>query len=282
MSRFNRSASFVITLVAIVSNTALAIQVLAASRSIKWEPEFEWDSSTDTWRVDGIKVVWGLLLAYFVSAATVGAVGFVGVVKSKPSLVRFYRDYSIADFSFCTFATFASAYGAFRGSTRTGVCEEMSRQPEFLRNMGEMGLSLENCERWFERAVMAFVACMIIVSVVRLHFLLAVSNYYNHLSRRSVLPTHTRNPSRQESLQRIFILPRSNSHSASSPTVYAPVPLSELTPELRQSAMEAWVKKTDTHHSRHKSSSSQSGRICLPVVPGEGLTPPPTYTEGKA
>ncbi len=94
MSRFNRSASFVITLVAIVSNTALAIQALAASRSIKWEPEFEWDSSTDTWRVDGIKVVWGLLLAYFVSAATVGAVGFVGVVKVR-GLASAYLDVNL-------------------------------------------------------------------------------------------------------------------------------------------------------------------------------------------
>lgn len=81
-----RSASFIITLVAILSNSALAIQVLAASRSIKWEPEFEFDSSNDTWRVDGIKVVWGLLLAYFMSAAAVGAVGFVGVVKVRLAL----------------------------------------------------------------------------------------------------------------------------------------------------------------------------------------------------
>ncbi len=83
MSRYSRSASFVITLFGIITNSALAIQVLAASRSIKWEPEFEWETSNDTWRVDGVKVVWGLLLSYFVSAATVCAIGFVGVVKVR-------------------------------------------------------------------------------------------------------------------------------------------------------------------------------------------------------
>lgn len=53
----------------------------------------------------------------------------------------------------------------------------MSRQPELLRNMGEMGLSLENCERWFERAVMAFVACMVIVLVVRVIIAFSASRY---------------------------------------------------------------------------------------------------------
>lgn len=82
---YHKSASFLITLVGVVTNTALAIQVLAASRSIKWEPEFEWDSSNDTYKVDSIKVVWGLLLSYCVSAAAVGAVGLVGVVKVRRS-----------------------------------------------------------------------------------------------------------------------------------------------------------------------------------------------------
>lgn len=81
--------------------------------------------------------------------------------------MRFYRDFSIADFSFCAILTVVGAYGAFRDATRTGVCEELSRQPELMRDMGEMGLSLENCERWFERAVMAFLAVMVIVIVAR-------------------------------------------------------------------------------------------------------------------
>lgn len=81
--RLLRSASFVCTLLAVVINSVFAIQVLAASRSIKWEPEFEWDSTNDTYKVDSVKVVWGILLSYFVSAAAVGAVGLAGVVKVR-------------------------------------------------------------------------------------------------------------------------------------------------------------------------------------------------------
>lgn len=81
--------------------------------------------------------------------------------------MRFYRDYSIADFSFTTFFTIFGIYATFRTSVRTAVCEELSRQPELMRDMLEMGLNLENCELWFERAVFAFIAVMIILIVVR-------------------------------------------------------------------------------------------------------------------
>ncbi|KIY73875.1 hypothetical protein CYLTODRAFT_341362 [Cylindrobasidium torrendii FP15055 ss-10] len=272
-----RMSSACVTFAGLIFNACAAVHIFALSRSLKYEPELGWSSGNDTFKVDSIKVAWILFLSYFVSAAAVDLVGFVGVVKTKPALIRFYRDYSIADFVFSAVATAASAYSTFQVSTRTGVCEEMSRQPELLRNMTDLGLSLENCERWFERAVMAFAACMVLVLVVRLHFLLAVSRYYTHLTRRSALPTHVRTPTRQDSLQRIFIIPR-HSQTAStpaSPTVYAPVPLEDLTPELRRSAMEAWVKRTDLRDTRHHRSSS--GRISLPIQPDEGLLP--AYTD---
>jgi hypothetical protein len=82
-------------------------------------------------------------------------------------LIRFYRDYSIADFSFCTFFTIVGAYTVFRPSTRAGVCEELSRQPQLLRDLVEMGLNLENCEEWFQRAVMVIMGGMVVVIVVR-------------------------------------------------------------------------------------------------------------------
>jgi hypothetical protein len=190
MHDYNRSASLVITLFGAVSNFALTIQVLTLWRSLKWEAESEWEASGDNWKVDGVKIIWGLLSAYFACASAVCAVGLAGIVKvslilsifctlvttahglqSKPSFVRFYRDYSIADFSFTTFFTALTTYAAFHTAARTGVCEELSRHPELLRDMLEMGLNLENCERWLERAVLAFVAMMVVVIVVRVrHF----------------------------------------------------------------------------------------------------------------
>ena len=82
--------------------------------------------------------------------------------------VRIYRDYSIADFVFVTLATLSVSYTTFsQPYVRSSVCEELSRHPELMRDMGEMGLSLENCEQWFERAVVAVLGIMFILIVVR-------------------------------------------------------------------------------------------------------------------
>jgi len=301
-----RTASLVITLLGAIFNVALAVQVLTLWRSIKWEPESEWEGSVDVWKIDGVKLVWGLLTAYFAAAATACLVGFLGIVKNLPSYVRFYRDYSIADFSFCAFFTSVGAYAAFLTPVRATICEQLSRQTELMRDMAEMGLSVENCELWFERAVMACLAVMIILIAIRLHFLIAVSNYYKYLIRhhRVGLPSHTSSHShtRSNSLQRIYLLPRDTNTcptSSSPPTppedllVYAPVPLSTLSPkaarDIRSSATEAWVTRTrsnepdshNKHRHRHQASSSSSGspagagsgRIRLPVNPDEGLLP---------
>jgi hypothetical protein len=81
MSLYNRSASLAITLLGAAFNLALTIQVLALWRSLKWEPESEWEASGDNWKVDGVKVIWGLVSAYFACAATVCTIGLVGILK---------------------------------------------------------------------------------------------------------------------------------------------------------------------------------------------------------
>ena len=86
--------------------------------------------------------------------------------------VRIYRDYSIADFVFVMLATLGVSYTTFTSPyLRSTVCDEMSRHPELMRDMGEMGLSLENCEQWFERAVVAVLGIMFILIVVRVSVL---------------------------------------------------------------------------------------------------------------
>ncbi|KAF4619919.1 hypothetical protein D9613_004910 [Agrocybe pediades] len=152
----NRAASAIITFFGAIINSVLTIQVLATWRSIKWEPESEWELSGDKWQLTGVKIIWGLLFLYFASAAS-----------HKPSHVRFYRDYSIADFSFCAFFTALATYAAFLSPTRAGVCEAFSHHPELMRDMLEMGLNLENCEQWLERAVFAGLAFLFVVMVIR-------------------------------------------------------------------------------------------------------------------
>jgi hypothetical protein len=236
-----RSASFVITLSGAVVNYLLFVNVLSTWRTFNHEPESEWEASEDAWRVDIVKFIWGLLSLYFMSATAVCATGFFGIVKSKPSLVRFYRDYSIADFAFCALSTALATYGAFRTSSRADVCEEFSRHPELLRDTFEMGLNLENCERWLERAVFAVLAVMFIVMLIRLHFLLAVANYYAQLVRpmRLALPLSS-SAVTTSSAQRIFLLSPANNEEQVE-MVYTPVPLSSLPKQVQLSAREAWV-----------------------------------------
>jgi len=311
---YDRTASTLITIFGAITNVAVTIQVLAAWRTFKWEPESEWESSGDKWQLDGLKLIWALLLVYFASAASVCIVGLVGILKNKSSLVRFYRDYSIADFSFCAFSLILSTYAAFLGPARAGVCEELSHHPELMRDMLEMGLNLENCERWLERAVFAVLVVLFVVMVVRLHFLLAISNYYSHLARYQRAPCASSNSTPSHAMQRIFLLPKNNTnvndleHGIDLDLVYAPVSRHSLPKELQDQATEAWVSNANPlsqsssstssehrnhhhHHRRHHrhhsgryrsgSLSSQTGTIKLEISPNEGLLPTFVHLNGE-
>ncbi|PFH46417.1 hypothetical protein AMATHDRAFT_183464 [Amanita thiersii Skay4041] len=309
-SRLHRVASLIITFFGTSINFIVAAQLLAAWRSFKWEQESEWEMLGDKWRVDGVKVVWILLSSYFASSAAVSAVGLAGVIKNKASLVRFYRDYSIADFSFCTVFATTAVYAAFHTTARAGICEEFSRHPELMRDVLEVGLNVENCELWLERAVLALAAILFTIIIIRLHFLLAVSSYYSYLSRHTsriccsassregnntlyARSLHTRSDS-NGSRKRIYLLPRTHL-SDDMELVYAPVPINRLTIEQRSQAKEAWVSESSSsssspveqqqqhhhhHHSRRHSRSNsassrqhRTGTIFLPIQPGEGLLP---------
>ncbi|THH29142.1 hypothetical protein EUX98_g5064 [Antrodiella citrinella] len=259
----SRYVSLSASLVGALFNFALAVRLLALWRSLRWETESEWEGSAIAWRVDPVKLVWGLLSAYFATGAAASAVGFLGIARNMPLLVRFFRDYSIADFVFVTLSTVTISYTAFTTSyLRAGVCEELSRQPELLRDVVDTGLTIENCEFWFERATVAILGLMFVLIAVRLHFVIALSKCYNQV-RRDRYPTgksHAR-PSavRTDSLQRIYLLPTPTSSSNVSfnhhadthdrarsmdeVMVYAPVPLGGLSEQEARhlNATEAWV-----------------------------------------
>ena len=79
-----RILSLFVSLIGVIINFAFAIQFLSAWRSLRWEPESEWEGSENGWHVDGVKLVWGLLSGYFVVTATICVVGVVGIVKVCP------------------------------------------------------------------------------------------------------------------------------------------------------------------------------------------------------
>jgi len=152
-----------------------------------------------------------------------------------------------------------------------------------------MGFNLENCEVWFERAVIGVLTLAAVVITVRIHFVITISNYYSHLSRSRPSSTSTAytalRPMSSDPLHRIYLLPTppaSSSPRSASGTpevyVYSPVPLSSLSEEQAREmqAAEAWISHTEpsprsshrpTHGRRH------SGRISLPIRSDEGLLP---------
>jgi len=207
----------------------------------------------------------------------VSTVGLYGVLKAKAPHVRFYRDFSVADFAFCTVSITFATYASFVGHVRASLCEELSRNSDFMREILEMGVNLENCEIWFERAVFAIVAVLLLITLVRLHFLFAVSHYYSQLLRPH--SCHYYPP------QRILLV---HSHvnqpeeiACDVEMVYAPVPKDSLPKELQDSATEAWVSTTSSSHGRHhrhsryyhRCSKDRTGRIRLSIGSDEAVLP---------
>jgi len=164
--------------------------------------------------------------------------------------------------------------------------------------MLEMGLNLENCERWLERAVFAALVVLFVIMVVRLHFLLAISNYYSHLTRHQ----RASSASASHAMQHISLLPKNNTnirdleHGVDSDLIYVPVSRHSLPKELQDQVTNAWVCNANTlspsplsdnrnhhphcrHHRHHSgrsrfgSMSSQTGTIKLEISPDEGLLP---------
>ena len=78
-----RSLSLSISLVGAIISFAFAVQLLSAWRSLRWESESEWEGSENSWRGDGVKLVWGLLSGYFAVTAAICVVGFIGIVKVR-------------------------------------------------------------------------------------------------------------------------------------------------------------------------------------------------------
>jgi len=301
----SRVITIVCSFLGAVGNGLVAGNIISLCRSLRWEVvESEWDESYASWNfgIDTIKIVWALLSIYFTVSAVACLVGFVGALKQIKSAVKLYRDYSVADLSVSALSTLLFCLASLRAATRAAVCEELSRQPELMRNLAEAGLDIENCEPWFEHAAVVIVGLMAVVLVVRLQFALAVSNYYTQMKHHRMRYHSIEDAVSDEEAtpQRIFLLP---TRAGSRPTadssdvlIYAPVPLSTLSPQETHDldAAEAWLTRSEHrghsgahsrrssdskspspprrhHHSRRH--SSNTAHIRLPISPDEPLLP---------
>jgi len=261
-SSLNRSIALAISLAGTLINLGLAIKFSSLWPSLKSERDSEFEGSLYSLSGDSLTLLWGLLSCYFIANAATSFVGLIGVLKNIPSCVRFCRDYSISDLFFITFSVICGAYASStHPSFRTGLCEELSRQPELMR---DWGFNDENCEAWFERAFTVVMVLAAIMIMIRIYFVITITKYYSYLLRRSSPDA----PTRVEALDRIYLLPPppSNSHDV---FVYAPVPLSSLSKHEARKATKAWLSHSETPRSHRR---NQLGRICLPISADEGLS----------
>ncbi|PVG03574.1 hypothetical protein CPB86DRAFT_690513, partial [Serendipita vermifera] len=250
-----------------------AIQLAYLWTALKWEPETEWDE----WRMNGVRVAVGLVCGYLLWTCCAALVGLVGALRHNPSYLRFFRDCTIVDLVFSFMFTIITAFAASRPSTRALLCEQLSRQPELLRSVANSGLNFENCELWFENAVVAFVCVMFITLVMRVQFTFTLSNFYTRILRKKRQETfnHYYPPRRILLLPTTEDIPLAASATESNEDneqvlVYAPV-RHTIESAHRLGATEAWVSSHRHGHSRSRSRTT--GQIQLEIQDGEGLLP---------
>jgi len=236
-------ASLLITLVGGLVHSFLALQ-LAASwhtlRSIETETEYE-----NAWRFDGLRVLWALLALYLLAAAFVSFVGLSGVLRNNATHVRLYRDCASADLLFTTFLGLVAAFAAWGPALTSSraACDSPELAP-LLPLIGALlapflpaPLALdEACERYLAHIGAGAAAGLLVLSVVRVHFLLAVNTHYSTL-RKAQNDLELDIGGVAGGVQRIRLLPLPRGVSPND-VVYAPVHV----PGNVTAPSETWVR----------------------------------------
>ncbi|CAE6514884.1 unnamed protein product [Rhizoctonia solani] len=291
-----RTATLVLAGLGAVGNAYAAIHLVTLWWRMRKETESEWEGSADIWTLDIARILGGLVCTYMAIASVACAAGFYGALKRLPAHVRVFRDYSIADLVFVTLSTLLFAFACVQPTLRGAVCEELSRQPELMRNLIDTGLTIENCDIYFERGVVGIVGVMSVLLICRMQFTLLVTDYYSQLVRTGPSADYEEFSGGEESTgQRIFLLPSRDAQSKGQPLIYAPLPRLSLAEARQMHATEAYVSRPSRHshsnslphpnsrshaHSHRRAESLSASRhgngnggIALPIRPGEGLIP---------
>ncbi|KAG9000642.1 hypothetical protein FRB94_009599 [Tulasnella sp. JGI-2019a] len=273
-----RTATLILAFLGAVINFLIATQLLGLwfSFRLSWESESEWEGLS--WRVDGARALGVVVCAYFYVGGLASIIGVVGVIKQRQSNVRLFRDYSIADLAFAFTATTLFAFASTQSVIRASLCEELSRQPDVLRNLSDhAGLNVENCEGFLAKGTVGVVMVMFVVLFLRLQFTLTVLNYYAHLrgsqSQPTILPLHKRSSS--GSSQHILLISnpapstKNEKNEEDSVWVYTRAQVPRAHAE-RLGAREATLYIPSASASSSSSTNPpKDGAIALPIRDGE-------------
>ncbi|KAJ7065843.1 hypothetical protein C8F01DRAFT_1126764 [Mycena amicta] len=223
-----KSASLLITLCGGLIHSFLALQLVSSwptLRSLEAEPESEYDNG---WLPGKLRTLLSLLALYFIVAAFVSFVGFVGVLRNNAQHVRFYRDCSTADLLFTTFLGVVAARASVTSSTRTPYACDSPELAPLLPLIGALLAPFlpatltpdEACERYITHLGAGAAVGLLVLSVVRVHFLLAIHAHYRFLLKSAAV--HDEFDGASSGVQRIRLLPLPRGVSPND-VVYAPV-----------------------------------------------------------
>ncbi|KAJ6560122.1 hypothetical protein B0H19DRAFT_1146545 [Mycena capillaripes] len=241
MPSLAKSASLVITLAGGLINSFLTLQLAGSWNTLR---ALDAESELDAWKLDGLRVLWMLLAVYLLAGAFVSFVGFFGVLRNKATHVRLYRDCSSADLAFTVFLTLLSFLAATQGrASARAACEQPELAPLLAFLFAFLSGSVspapdEACERSLEHAALVALAGLLALTVVRLHFLLAVGTHYAALCRASNTDCESGG-----SPQRIRLLPLPRG-VAPADVVYAPVHCPAAAESLLGANAEVWVRSS--------------------------------------
>ncbi|KAJ7053507.1 hypothetical protein C8F01DRAFT_1166625 [Mycena amicta] len=260
-----KSASLLITLVGGLVHSFVALQLFASWATLRaLEAETEYDNA---YRLDGLRILYALVALYLLAAAFVSFVGFSGVLRGNASHVKLYRDCASADLLFTTFLGVVAAFAAW-GPTLTST-RAACDSPELAPLLPLIGALLapflpaplapdEACERYLAHLGAGAAAGLLVLSVVRLHFLLAVNTHYGTL-----LKAQDDDFDGGLGVQRIRLLPLPRGVSANE-VVYAPVHV----PASAAANAETWVRVPSSSSSTTtpESMEADAGLLDVSVV----------------
>ncbi|KAJ6460151.1 hypothetical protein C8R47DRAFT_128874 [Mycena vitilis] len=256
MPSLAKSASLVITLAGGLTHTFLTLQLAGSWGTLC---ALDAESELDAWKLDGLRVLWALLAAYLIAGAFVSFVGFFGVLRNLPKHVRLYRDCSSADLFFTAFLTLLAFLATHTPAPARAACEQPELGPLLALILAYLPAPLaspspeEACDRALQHAALFALAGLCALTVVRLHFLVAVGAHYRALLRASSSRSSFERGLGFESglglgggvggggEQRIRLLPLPHGVAAAD-VVYAPVHCPAAAESVLGASAEVWVR----------------------------------------
>ncbi|KAF7335229.1 hypothetical protein MSAN_02333300 [Mycena sanguinolenta] len=272
-----KSASLLSTLIGTLTPLVLLLKLFLSPSSpysilpFATSPFYD-ESELDQRTLSSLRVLLLLLSSYLLASSILSGIGFLGVLRNRASLVRVYRDAASVDLAFTAFVTVVVGAAARAPAKARAACE----QPE-LATLLSLLISAFNlapaaqgpddaCERALQNAALVVFVGLVALTVVRLHFLLAVGTHYAALVREQSKDDV------EGGEQRIRLLPLPRGVAASD-VVYAPVHCPNAANSVLGTTAELWVRVPAASSS--SSSSSGASRTAAAYAPAY-LSPSPS------